>query len=244
MFLNLLNKIRINLKTARWSEDFGKVNLLLKNETDFDLALEILNKILMSESSSEIRIIVFIYKAMVLYFLKRYEESIENCNFVLKSSPDLGKGLLMIKGDALRHLGKYKEASKVYEELLMINPKDIDVLMNNSLCLNALGEYQNAINTLNDILEIEPYNIKAINNKSILLNFLSESENEVIVMDSKGVIKIIIKNVPSSNVWIVGEQVVDESWNLFIVDTETNSKELSKKNVSTLVFVSVLEKIA
>lgn len=236
MFIDLLNKIKFNLKANRWSEEFEEVKNLLKTERDFDLALEVLNKILRIESDPEIRVVASLYKSMVLYFLKKYEESLESCNLVLEDSPDLGKALLMIKGDALRHLGRYEEASDIYRKWLEFEPTDIDALMNDGFCLNMLGRYQEAINTLNKVLIIEPCNINAIDNKSFTLNKLGELGNEIGEVNCNDIIKIIKKKLPDSEIYLLGEQKKDETWDMYVIDPRTNEKSLVHGNVAPLFF--------
>lgn len=241
--MNFLDNIKIRWKVARWEEDFGKINYIFKTNGDNEEALRILNKILKIESDSAITMTVLLYKAMALYFLKRYEESIENCDLVLKSSPDLGQVLLIIKGDALSYLCKHKEASDIYRELLSIEPKNIDALINYSFCLNELEKYQEAVNTLDRILEIEPWNIKAIDNKAVVLNNLNKLGNEINGLDNNNVVVRIIKiNVPNTSMWVIGEQGKNKIWDIYLVVPQEKSKQLIRANMTTEVVAIFLNK--
>lgn len=237
--MNFFDKISTYVKVVRWKDDFGIVNHILETDGNKERALEILNRILAIESKSEVRACVFLYKSMVLYFLKRYEESIEHCDLTMKDFPNC-EPILTIKGDALRHLGKYQEAIELYNEILKIEPGNIDALMNMGFCLNSLGKYQEGINNYDKILEIEPWNINAIDNKTVSLKHLEETGDEIYKKDNR-VVKIVKIRLPNTDMLVIGEQNVGGTWDINLIDPKLSHKESFKKNVTTETFTKFLE---
>lgn len=237
--MKFFDKILLKIKVACWSEEFGEINYILKTNGDIEKALEILTKIEKIESDSEIKMVVFLYKAMTLYFLKRYEESIINCDLALEGFPDFGE-LFFIKGESLMHLGKYEDAIESYNKTLKDESNDITILNKKGFCLNKLNKYQEAINVYNEILEIEPWNIGIIDNKSLSLEYLKKTENGINKKDNN-IIRIIKTKFKDTDMWVIGEQKNNDKWNIYLIDPQTNYKELIKENFSTEMFARFSE---
>ena len=197
-------------------------------------ALEKFNKILAIDPKNQgINLAVLPCKGFTLYSLCRYEEAVEIFDEVLKIDSNLTP-ISYSKADALRHLGKYQEAIELYDKMLKIEPKNIDALMNTGFCLNELGKHQEVIKICDKILEIEPCNIKAIDNKAYLLNYLQKLGVDINIANS--VVNIIKFKIPNTNFWFLGEQKKDEAWNAYILDPNTNRREILRENVSTASF--------
>lgn len=43
-------------------------------------------------------------------------------------------------------------------------------------------------------------------------------------------------HVPNTKFWVLGEKTTDDTWNMFLIDPQTNYKELVKGKVSTKEF--------
>ena len=127
--------------------------LLHLNENNFLDALEIVEKLLTSNFSSNK---IINDKAFILYKLGKYEESIDICKDVLKLNHDVN--FLNILG--LNYLGqnKYSESEKIFKKALNIDKK-------NSSILNSLGRMYHE---KRDSKNAEHYLLKAykLNNNS------------------------------------------------------------------------------
>ncbi len=228
------------IKVNRWSEDFGQINHIFQTDGNKEEALERLNRILGIESNPTIKSVAFLYKGIATCLLGRYQETVESADEALKISPEFAPLLYQLKADALRHLCKYREAIELYDEVLKIEPKDIDALMNKGFCLNKLGKDQEAINIADKILEVEPCNIKAIDGKAFSLYCLEKLGGDVNNNDNI-IVKIVKFKNPNANVWVLGEQKRDRTWDVYTL--ESQSKCLVAKEVTTEMFELSLNKL-
>ncbi|OQY34161.1 MAG: hypothetical protein B6241_05600 [Spirochaetaceae bacterium 4572_59] len=73
-----------------------------------------------------------------------------------------------LKGWALRKLERYKDALQAFEQAIMINPTEVEVLNEISICYLELKNYEEAQNRLMKAFELDPENIKVISNMGIL----------------------------------------------------------------------------
>ncbi len=60
------------------------------------------------------------------------------------------------EGYNLYKLGKFEEAIKCYDEVLKIDPKDIDALNNKGIVLGKLGKLDEAIKCYDEASKINP----------------------------------------------------------------------------------------
>ena len=60
------------------------------------------------------------------------------------------------EGYDLYKLGKFEEAIKCYDEVLKIDPKDIDALNNKGIVLGKLGKLDEAIKCYDEASKINP----------------------------------------------------------------------------------------
>lgn len=81
---------------------------------------------------------------------------------------------LNFKGAALHKLGKYKEAIKVFDEALKLEPKDTGVLTNKGKALNELGKYDEALGILSGVLRIDSKNVVALKSIGYTLHKLNK----------------------------------------------------------------------
>ena len=50
----------------------------------------------------------------------------------------------------------------------------------------------------------------------------------------QNVVKI---KIPNTKFWILGEKMTSNAWNMFLIDGQSNYKDLIKENISTKSFV-------
>ena len=200
--LSLLDEAESNyISLIKQSEDPKyKINLynLYVTKGLYENALDIINTI-QSKNSSLIQ--VNQDKAYILYLLKNYNDSISECNKLLKTNRK-DTNILNTLGLCYLHLKKYDEADKKLLEAFGLDNKNIKIL--NSLGrLNheqrkskeakiyfdkAINLYPNNFETLNNIagfyLEEEEYNKaiqfynranKSIPNNSVVINNLAKT---------------------------------------------------------------------
>jgi hypothetical protein len=55
-------------------------------------------------------------------------------------------------------------------------------------------------------------------------------------MDTKDQNIVKIK-VPNTKFWVLGEKMTNNTWNMFLIDPQSNYKELMNENISTKSFV-------
>ena len=72
---------------------------------------------------------------------------------------DLGE--LSKNGKKLLEDGKFEEALAFFEQALLNNPNDPDLLNSKGVALRSLGRYDEAIECFNKSLEIDPRDKKA-----------------------------------------------------------------------------------
>jgi tetratricopeptide (TPR) repeat protein len=68
---------------------------------------------------------------------------------------------LIKKGTSLVEAGKYEEALECFENALVLNPNDPDVLNKKGVVLRSLGRYEEAIECFNRSLEMLPRDLDA-----------------------------------------------------------------------------------
>jgi tetratricopeptide (TPR) repeat protein len=68
----------------------------------------------------------------------------------------LNSSELSLKGKKLLEEGKFEDALGFFEQALLNNPNDPDLLNNKGVTLRSLGRYDEAIECFNKSLEIDP----------------------------------------------------------------------------------------
>ena len=68
---------------------------------------------------------------------------------------------LSVKGKELLENGQFEEALGFFEQALLNNPNDPDLLNSKGVALRSLGRYDEAIECFNKSLEIDPRDKKA-----------------------------------------------------------------------------------
>lgn len=115
-------------------KSFDELNneFLLDDEMDKeDISLEAYDKYLtgvneiLEQDNSNIDALKFKY--FILFCQKKYEESIEICDLVLRKRPD-DIEVLNFKADNLFQLSRYKEIVEICQKILDIDPKNKEAL--------------------------------------------------------------------------------------------------------------------
>lgn len=65
----------------------------------------------------------------------------------------------LLRGTALRHLGDYKGALNIFEEILRQNPNQADALRFSALCMEHMGDASSALRRYRFLLEISPEDV-------------------------------------------------------------------------------------
>lgn len=68
---------------------------------------------------------------------------------------------LIKQGTVLVDDGKYEEALEIFENALVLNPDDPDILNKKGVALRSLGRYEEAVRCFNRSLEILPRDLTA-----------------------------------------------------------------------------------
>lgn len=107
--------------------------------------------------------------------------------------------LLFFIGLAYRLMKEYEIAEKYFENVIKINPSQLDSINELGLCRMCLGKYEGAVETFNIALNITPNNSEIMCNRAAAYIYLNEIEkaekdiDKVLEINSKDEIGISIK---------------------------------------------------
>lgn len=90
--------------------------------------------------------------------------------------------LLFFIGLAYRLMKEYKIAEKYFENVIKINPSQLDSINELGLCRMCLGKYKGAVETFNTALNITPNNSEIMCNRAaayIYLNDIEKAEKDI-----------------------------------------------------------------
>lgn len=125
--------------------------------------------------------------------IEKYK-SIELYDDTLKHQPD-NVDILQLKGSTLVDLCEFQGAIESYDQLLKIDTKDVQTLINKGLALLNLGyiQMQEADRLFDKVLEIDPKNVKVVNIKGHVLVVAEKYQDAIELYDK--VLKIDPANV-------------------------------------------------
>ena len=83
----------------------------------------------------------------------------------------------------LFELGKFKEAIKVYDEIIHKNPKILCIHIQKGICLEDIKKLKEAIKCYDEALKINPNSDSALNNKGIALCSLKKYKEGISCFD-------------------------------------------------------------
>lgn len=78
--------------------------------------------------------------------------------------------LLLDQGAEQLLLSQYENAISYYDQVLQIDPTNLEALNNKGAALVGLEKYEEAISSFNQILQIDPTNVEAIKNREAVIN--------------------------------------------------------------------------
>ena len=100
------------------------------------------------------------------------------------------------------NLGNYKKALILLEQVLVVDPRNVDALIKKGNILGKFGKFVDAIKTYDMVLEIEPQNILALINKGLALHYLEDYNLAIscykMVLEVKPTSSIALYNMASS----------------------------------------------
>ena len=102
-------------------------------------------------------------KAYLLYLLKNYEDSIEECNKILKID-DKNSNILNTLGLCLFDLQKYDEANKTLLKALHFDKNNIKILNSLGRLNHELRKSKDAENFFNEAFKLSPNTFETLNN--------------------------------------------------------------------------------
>ena len=102
-------------------------------------------------------------KAYILYLLKNYQDSINQCYEILNSDSKYAD-ILNTLGLCFLHLQKYEEADKVLVEALNLDDKNIKILNSLGRLNHELRKSKKAENYFNKAINLHPNNFETLNN--------------------------------------------------------------------------------
>ena len=147
----------------------------------YDRALELLNKI--SNKEDNLNIVNRITASVYLY-KKDWEKSLSYFQKIdNKNNFDISNNI----GVALYNLGRFLEASTMFEQAITFNNKYIPAYENLAVTQKLLGNYELSISCILQGLKLMPNNNKIKNNLIDILNYFepSNEENYIINIDKK-----------------------------------------------------------
>ncbi len=153
-------------------------------EKKFNEALELLDELLakkvMPDYLNKIKALIFLkkkdWKNSLLYYKKIPKEK---TNFEVLNN----------MGVALYKLGKFSEASQIFEKSILDNSKYIPAYENFCVTNKLLGNYKLSIKFSLDALKLVPENNKIKNNLIDILNYFEPEDNENLILKINNKIK-------------------------------------------------------
>ena len=90
---------------------------------------------------------------------------------------------LLKKGISSWNLGNPKEAGKIFDQVLVLDPNHKEALVRQGNVLGRIGKYAEAITYYNRALKLDPKNILALVNKGLSLHYLSNYSDAISCYD-------------------------------------------------------------
>ena len=112
------------------------------------------------------------------YYSGQTSQVIRTCQKLLKTYKH-SLALLNLLGAALQAKGKFKEAVRVYNQMIQINPDYFDAHYNHALASQNLGRFDNAVISYNKSIQLKPDYVEAYNNIGFVFQRLGQSDNAI-----------------------------------------------------------------
>ena len=144
------------------------LGIINHNEKNFQTALDYFERAI--EFSSE-SIFSWRWGSTTLYYMERYDEAVRWCDKSLEIDPDDGT-CLIIKGLALRDLGKFNEAISVFDIGIKKYPDAAGFLYHKSGSLYLSGNLSGALFYVDKAISIYPEYVVAVQFRELLVNLM------------------------------------------------------------------------
>src|SRR5687767_11648944 len=111
---------------------------------------------------------------------ERFADALRACDHWIRHAP-YSHNAWLARGIALTNLMRAEEALICFDRADVLNPRDIDTLINRGVALDALGLSDRALTCYQDALDREPDNEEALFNKAVALEKLEDYESAVLL---------------------------------------------------------------
>ena len=138
---------------------------------------------------------------MTLYGRRDYENILARANVVLSEYPK-ATPIWNILGASLMGLGKPEEASKMFERVTQIDPRDAAAFNNLGEALRNQNKPEQAIEAYNKAIELNPHYAEAYSNKSQALKYLGKLDEALTAVLRS--IEIKPNYVLALKIWAIG----------------------------------------
>lgn len=192
---NYQEAIKLFKRVKNWDkymDDLSDFAFCYEVEGEYDKAIELYESLLNKNSYSE----NYWYNLGRLYALKEeYAKAVDAMDFALLNGKDLGS--LNLKANCLILLDRVSEAVEIYEELIQLEPDNIDLylkLFDSYTLSDRPNDAKNFLELYKDKQgEDEEYLIRKINNL-LLLNDIASAKEEIekALLENKQSIKLTI----------------------------------------------------
>jgi tetratricopeptide (TPR) repeat protein len=98
---------------------------------------------------------------IVQYNAIRINKSVQSIDITSHYSPKW----YLKRAYKFKEIGKYKESDEMFDELLKLQPENIDAWREKGFCLIKIGKYEEALEAYEKALQIDPNNVDALNGK-------------------------------------------------------------------------------
>jgi tetratricopeptide (TPR) repeat protein len=144
-------------------------------------------------------------------------------------------------GPALIRLCKYDEAIYYYDQSLIQEPNNIEILTNKGSALAKMGFFEEAIMHYDSTLEVEPNNYFALNNKGNALSNLGNYDEAILsynkALDNAPDNPVVLTNLEKAKEkLVVLEENSHESANSIVLEQEDNLISSNNQQETTSIF--------
>jgi len=144
-------------------------------------------------------------------------------------------------GPALIRLCKYDEAIYYYDQSLIQEPNNVEILTNKGSALAKIGFYEEAIIHYDSALAVDPYYYLALNNKGNALANLGNYDKAILAynkaLDSSHSNSVVLTNLEKAKEkLVVLEEKSQESSNSIVLEQEDNLIRSSNQQETMSIF--------
>lgn len=189
---NFSKAIAINPNRSEYYIDYGMSLIALGQ---YEEAIELFDTVYRDKNIKIIRENnkrIYRGKGIAYYYLKQYQKAIEQFDQALQIDEltKLTMDILYYKGNSLKLIGKYKEASEAYTMLLAMDGKAAEALAKRADIYRILGEYEKGLADYDAAIKQKPDYFPYYFGKYYLLKDSGKEAEGNAVLASAGSIKV------------------------------------------------------